>query len=72
MAPTYDGRIIDTHYHLWDLSIGAHPWLFSSADGVPSLGDFTLVQRAFTVTARLEGYKQNPDGLIRVAGLRRK
>jgi predicted TIM-barrel fold metal-dependent hydrolase len=49
VPPTYDGPIIDTHHHLWDLSAAAHPWLFSAADGVRSLGDFTPLQRDFTV-----------------------
>jgi predicted TIM-barrel fold metal-dependent hydrolase len=49
MAPVYDGPIIDTHHHLWDLSTGAYPWLFSSSDGVRSLGDFATLQRDFSV-----------------------
>ncbi|MCF3640402.1 amidohydrolase family protein [Rhizobium sp. TRM95111] len=27
MTAIYDGPIIDPHHHLWDLSLGRHPWL---------------------------------------------
>ncbi len=28
----YDGPMIDAHHHLWDLSMGMHPWLAGSDD----------------------------------------
>lgn len=27
MTGRYDGPVIDPHHHLWDLSLGRHPWL---------------------------------------------
>ncbi|MEZ2222714.1 amidohydrolase [Rhizobium sp. RCC_161_2] len=27
MSRRYDGPVIDPHHHLWDLSLGRHPWL---------------------------------------------
>lgn len=49
MNEEYRGSIIDTHHHLWDLSMGRHPWLFSSSDGVKSLGDLSSLQRDYAV-----------------------
>jgi predicted TIM-barrel fold metal-dependent hydrolase len=39
MAQTlYDGPIVDAHHHLWDLSMGKHPWLSPSDSAVPLPG----------------------------------
>ena len=27
MTVLYGGPVIDPHHHLWDLSLGRHPWL---------------------------------------------
>ena len=36
----YDGPIVDAHHHLWDLSMGKHPWLSpNSAVPLPGLED---------------------------------
>lgn len=34
----YDGPVIDGHHHLWDLSMGRHPWL-TPQGAVSALGD---------------------------------
>jgi predicted TIM-barrel fold metal-dependent hydrolase len=34
----YDGPIIDPHHHLWDESMGTHPWLAPTSKGVPLAG----------------------------------
>lgn len=34
----YDGPIIDAHHHLWDLSMGRHPWLAPTNGAVPLAG----------------------------------
>lgn len=34
----YDGPIIDAHHHLWDLTMGKHPWLEPSNGDVPLAG----------------------------------
>ena len=35
----YEGPIIDAHHHLWDLSLGRHPWLAGGAGAIRALGD---------------------------------
>jgi predicted TIM-barrel fold metal-dependent hydrolase len=54
MGEGYRGSIIDTHHHLWDLSMERHPWLFSNSDGVKSLGDLRTLQRDYTVAHYLQ------------------
>jgi len=38
MSTLYDGPIVDAHHHLWDLSMGKHPWLIPSDSAVPLAG----------------------------------
>jgi predicted TIM-barrel fold metal-dependent hydrolase len=33
----YSGPIIDAHHHLWDLSLGYHPWLNGGGEALPGL-----------------------------------
>ncbi len=65
MAEEFRGSIIDTHHHLWDLSMERHPWLFSNSDGVKSLGDLTALQRDYTV----DDYLQDTAGQNVVASV---
>jgi predicted TIM-barrel fold metal-dependent hydrolase len=37
-ANLYDGPIVDAHHHLWDISMGKHPWLCPSDSAVPLPG----------------------------------
>ena len=39
MPTLYSGPIIDAHHHLWDLSLGKHPWLAARAGERGGLGD---------------------------------
>ncbi|MBP0496314.1 amidohydrolase family protein [Pararoseomonas indoligenes] len=43
----YDGPIIDAHHHLWDLSMGRHPWLTAPVGGLQSLGDLGFLRRDY-------------------------
>jgi predicted TIM-barrel fold metal-dependent hydrolase len=43
----YDGPIIDAHHHLWDLSLGRHPWLGPGAGAKGGLGDLAPIRRNF-------------------------
>ncbi len=36
----YDGPIIDAHHHLWDASLGRHPWMTDPDSPVKALGAF--------------------------------
>ena len=45
----YGGPIIDAHHHLWDLSLGRHPWLLGDAGALKSLGDLSFLQHDYLV-----------------------
>jgi predicted TIM-barrel fold metal-dependent hydrolase len=48
----YAGPIIDAHHHLWDLSLGRHPWL-SGAAAIP-LGDIAYMQHNYLIADYLQ------------------
>jgi predicted TIM-barrel fold metal-dependent hydrolase len=50
----YDGPIIDAHHHLWDLSLGRHPWLTSDDAGIKALGDIAYLRRTYLPSDYLE------------------
>jgi predicted TIM-barrel fold metal-dependent hydrolase len=54
----YDGPIIDAHHHLWDLSMGKHPWLMPSDNAVTALGGLERLQRNYVV----EDYLRDASG----------
>lgn len=43
----YDGPIIDAHHHLWDLSLGRHPWLTAPDAAIKALGDIAFLRRDY-------------------------
>lgn len=48
-APPPDGGpVIDSHHHLWDLSMRRHPWLAPDG-GVTALGDLAYLRRDYLV-----------------------
>src|SRR6185503_16755140 len=47
--PVYDGPIIDAHHHMWDLSMGKHPWLTPADDSVDALGSLEELRRTYVV-----------------------
>jgi predicted TIM-barrel fold metal-dependent hydrolase len=49
MTQPYDGPIIDAHHHLWDLSLGRHPWITGGSDALKALGDVSYLKRDYLV-----------------------
>jgi predicted TIM-barrel fold metal-dependent hydrolase len=47
--PRYEGPIIDVHHHLWDISLGRHPWLTSPDHAIKALGDITYLKRNYLI-----------------------
>ena len=49
MPSRYEGPIIDAHHHLWDISLGRHPWLTSDEHAIKALGDIAYLKRDYLV-----------------------
>jgi predicted TIM-barrel fold metal-dependent hydrolase len=47
MATLYDGPIIDSHHHLWDLGLRRHAWLAPSVETSGGLGDLPRLRRSY-------------------------
>ena len=43
----YAGPLIDAHHHLWDLSLGKHPWLRDAKRDEMVFGDPTPLMRNY-------------------------
>jgi predicted TIM-barrel fold metal-dependent hydrolase len=43
----YEGPIIDAHHHLWDLSLGRHPWITSEDSAIKALGDISFMRHDY-------------------------
>jgi predicted TIM-barrel fold metal-dependent hydrolase len=56
----YTGPIIDAHHHLWDLSLGRHPWLSGDNGAMKSLGDLSFLRRDYTVADYLTDIGPQP------------
>lgn len=53
----YQGPIVDPHHHLWDLSMGKHPWLAPSDNSVSALGGLEDLMRDYVVEDYLRDAK---------------
>lgn len=63
----YDGPIIDAHHHLWDLSLGRHPWLAVGAGARGALGDLAPLRRNYLPeNYRRDAVRQNIVGSVHV------
>ena len=49
MAAIYDGPIVDSHIHLWDLGMDCHPWLRPPEGVVSALGDLAPIRKTYLV-----------------------
>lgn len=47
MPEPYAGPIIDAHHHLWDLGLGRHPWLATTAGERGGLGELGPLRRNY-------------------------
>ncbi len=47
MTDPYAGPVIDAHHHLWDLSLGRHPWIEGRDPAMASLGDLDFLRRDY-------------------------
>lgn len=60
MSMAYAGPVIDPHHHLWDLSLGKHPWLAprEDGDGEKAFGSIEPIRRDYGV----ESYLRDAEG----------
>jgi predicted TIM-barrel fold metal-dependent hydrolase len=49
MSSRYQGPIIDAHHHLWDISLGRHPWITSQDSAIKALGDIAYLRRNYLI-----------------------
>jgi predicted TIM-barrel fold metal-dependent hydrolase len=47
VSKPYSGPIIDAHHHLWDLGLGRHPWLATTAGERGGLGELGPLRRNY-------------------------
>jgi predicted TIM-barrel fold metal-dependent hydrolase len=45
----YQGPIIDAHHHLWDISLGRHPWLTRDDESIKALGDISFMRKTYMI-----------------------
>ena len=60
MSTRYDGPIIDSHHHLWDLSLGRHDWLTELDGPMASLGDLRFLRKDYLVADYLADAQAQP------------
>ncbi|WP_158600864.1 amidohydrolase family protein [Teichococcus wenyumeiae] len=67
-ARRYAGPIIDSHHHLWDLSLGRHPWIAQASVG--ALGDIRYLQQDYLIADLLKDMAgQGVTGSVHVEAL---
>ncbi len=52
-------RLIDAHMHLWDLSLGRHPWLCGEPPIAFRYGDYRAIRKTYTAS----DYRRDAAGL---------
>lgn len=63
----YDGPVIDSHHHLWDLGMGRHPWLTERKPDGANRARIDPLERSFLVEDYLEAASgQGLDATIHV------
>ena len=65
MASIYHGPVIDAHHHLWDLTLGRHPWLQDATQPIKALGDIEFLRRNYLAADFLaDAAHQNAMGSV--------
>ena len=65
MIERYGGPIIDAHHHLWDASLGRHPWMTNADTPLKALGNIDFMRRDYLVDDYLKDVgSQNIVGSI--------
>ena len=57
MSMAYAGPVIDPHHHLWDLSLGKHPWLAPRNDGEKAFGSIDAIRTDYGIAEYLRDAK---------------
>lgn len=47
MPDLYEGPIVDAHHHVWDLSLGRHPWLAPEGRVAHRYGDYEAIKHDY-------------------------
>jgi predicted TIM-barrel fold metal-dependent hydrolase len=48
-GPSVAWPIVDAHHHVWDLSLGRHPWLCDAPPIAFRYGDYAAIRRSYSV-----------------------
>ena len=66
----YDGPVIDPHHHLWDLSMGKHPWLDPNGPIAGAIPGLAKIASDFVVEDYVEATKnQNVVASVHIEAL---
>ena len=66
----YSGPIIDPHHHLWDLSMGKHPWLSPTDPSVQALAGLSTIAHDYLVEHYLaDSRKHDIVGTVHIEAL---
>jgi predicted TIM-barrel fold metal-dependent hydrolase len=66
----YSGPIIDPHHHLWDLSLGKHPWLSPSDPTAQAIAGLSTIMHDYLVDDYLrDAGKHNVVGTVHIEAL---
>jgi predicted TIM-barrel fold metal-dependent hydrolase len=66
----YSGPIIDPHHHLWDLSLGKHPWLSPADPSAQAIVGLSTIMHDYLVDDYLrDARNQNVTGSVHIEAL---
>jgi predicted TIM-barrel fold metal-dependent hydrolase len=66
----YSGPIVDPHHHLWDLSLGKHPWLSPTDPSVQAIAGLSTIMHDYLVDDYLrDSANQNVVATVHIEAL---